>query len=65
LECASFQVRSGIKIRCWEDTWIMDKPLGVTYPSLYHIARKKDADVAHVLRTTALNISFRRALGMT
>jgi hypothetical protein len=35
------------------------------YPSLYHIARKKDADVAHVLRTTALNISFRRALGMT
>ena len=42
-------------------TWIRDEPLGITYPSLYHIARKKDATVAHVLSTIPLNISFHRA----
>ena len=37
-------------------------PLKTQYPTLYNIARRKQAKVAEVLSTTPLNVSFRRAL---
>jgi hypothetical protein len=46
-----------------QDVWIGNDSLVVKYPSLYHIARKKKQIlVVSVLKTTPLNISFRRAL---
>jgi hypothetical protein len=32
------------------------------YPSLYHIVRQKSDTVVSILRTTTLNVSFRRTL---
>jgi hypothetical protein len=58
----SFRVRNGLEVRFWKDTWIEDKPLKLKYPSLYNIARRKDATVAQVLSTTPLNMSFRRSI---
>jgi len=37
-------------------------PLKTQYPTLYNIARRKQAKVAEVLSTAPLNVSFRRAL---
>jgi hypothetical protein len=42
--------------------WIGDKPLKVTYPSLYHIARDRHVTVSKVMSSRPLNISFRRSL---
>jgi hypothetical protein len=39
-------------------TWIVDKPLKDTYPSLYHIERGKHVTVSKVLSSRPLNISF-------
>lgn len=39
-----------------------DRPLGLVYPALYNLVRKKNTTVAHVLGTRPLNVSFRRGL---
>jgi hypothetical protein len=57
-----FLVQDGNQIRFWEDLWVGDKPLMRKYPTLYNIVRKKNVTVAHVLSTTPLNISFKRAI---
>jgi hypothetical protein len=58
----SFVIKDGTKTRFWDDTWIGDKPLKDTYPSLYHIARDKHVTVSKVLSSRPLNISFRWSL---
>jgi hypothetical protein len=58
----SFVIKDGTNTRFWDDTWIEDKPLKDTYPSLYHIARAKHVTVSRVLSSRPLNISFRRSL---
>jgi len=39
-----------------------DKPFKLMFPSLYSLVRNKGAMVAHVLSTSPLNVTFRRAL---
>lgn len=56
-----FIVRNGSQSMFWEDLCVGNDPLMHQYPSLYHIARRKNQTVAHVLSTRPLNISFRRA----
>lgn len=57
-----FNVQNGTQIRFWEDKWIGDKPLGIAYPALYNLVRRKDATVAQVMSSRPLNVSFRRAI---
>ena len=58
----SFNVGNGKSTHFWEDVWLGETPLDKQYPSLYDIARQKDALVAHVFVGTNLNIEFRRSL---
>jgi len=58
----SFIIKDGTKTRFWDDTWVGDKLLKVTYPSLYNIVCDPHATVSKVMSTIPLNISFRRAL---
>jgi hypothetical protein len=62
LERGRFKIHNGTQTRFWEDLWIGREHLMTKYPSLYNIVGKKNVSVAQVLSTTALNISFRRAL---
>jgi hypothetical protein len=62
LSNGSFVIKDGTNTRFWDDTWIGDKPLKDTYPSLYHIAWDKHVTVSRVLSSRSLNISFRRSL---
>jgi hypothetical protein len=62
LSNGSFVIKDGTNTRFWDDTWIGDKPLKDTYPSLYHIVRDKHVTVSRVLSSRPLNISFRRSL---
>jgi hypothetical protein len=62
LSNGSFVIKDGTNTRFWDDTWIGDKPLKDTYPSLYHIAWDKHVMVSRVLSSRSLNISFRRSL---
>jgi hypothetical protein len=62
LSNGSFVIKDGTNTRFWDDTWIGDKPLKDTYPSLYHIARDKHVTVSKVLSSRPLNISFKRSL---
>uniref|UniRef100_A0A452XPP0 Reverse transcriptase zinc-binding domain-containing protein n=1 Tax=Aegilops tauschii subsp. strangulata TaxID=200361 RepID=A0A452XPP0_AEGTS len=57
-----FSVGDGSTVRFWEDTWLGDTPLALQYPSLYHIAQRKEEYVATVMQTVPLNIQFRRSL---
>ena len=57
-----FVVHSGHQVSFWEDLWIGDKPFKLMFPSLYSLVRNKGATVAHVLSTSPLNVTFRRAL---
>ena len=57
-----FLIHSGHQASFWEDLWMGDKPFKVTFPSLYNLVRNKGATVAHVLSTSPLNVTFRRAL---
>ena len=57
-----FIVGDGTTTRFWEDTWLGNTPLALQYPSLYHIAQRKENYVATVLQTVPLNIQFRRSL---
>ena len=56
------RLKDGNQIWFWEDTWLGNHPLKTQYPTLYNIARRKQAKVAEVLSTAPLNVSFRRAL---
>jgi hypothetical protein len=58
----SFVIKYGTNTRFWDDTWIGDKPLKNTYPSLYHIARDRHVTVSKVMSSRPLNISFKRSL---
>jgi hypothetical protein len=49
LSNSSFVIKDGTNTRFWDDTWIGDKSLKDTYPSLYHIARDKHVTVSRVL----------------
>jgi hypothetical protein len=62
LSNVSFVIKDGTNTRFGDDTWIGDKPLKDTYPSLYHIARDKHVTDSRVLSSRPLNISFRRSL---
>uniref|UniRef100_A0A453CHT9 Reverse transcriptase zinc-binding domain-containing protein n=1 Tax=Aegilops tauschii subsp. strangulata TaxID=200361 RepID=A0A453CHT9_AEGTS len=57
-----FIVGDGTTRRFWEDTWLGDAPLALQYPSLYHIAQRKEDYVAAVMQMVPLNIQFRRSL---
>jgi hypothetical protein len=57
-----FVINDGTNTRFWDDTWIGDKPLKDTYPSLYHTARDKHVTVSKILSSRLLNISFWRSL---
>ena len=57
-----FIVGNGTSTRFWEDTWLGETPLAIQYPSLYNIAQRRAAYVATVLKSTPLNIQFRRTL---
>jgi hypothetical protein len=56
-----FVIKDGTNTRFWDDTWIGDKPLKDTYPSLYLITRDKHVSVSKVLSSKPLNMSFRRS----
>jgi len=58
----SFDIKDGTETRLWDDTWVGDKPLKVSYPSLYNIVHDPHVTVSKVMTTSPLNISFRRAL---
>ena len=57
-----FNLMDGTQIRFWEDTWLGNQPLGVRFPALFNIVRRKHDSVATVLSSIPLNVSFRRAL---
>jgi uncharacterized protein (DUF1684 family) len=62
LSKGSFIINDGTNTRFWEDTWLGDKTLKDTYPSLYHIARDRKVTVSKVMSSIPLNISFSRSL---
>jgi hypothetical protein len=62
LSKGSFVIKDGTNTRFWDDMRIGDKPLKVTYPSLYHISRDRHVTVSKVMSSRPLNISFRRLL---
>jgi hypothetical protein len=62
LSKGSFIINDGTSTRFWEDTWLGDKPLKDTYPSLYHIVRDRKVAISKVMSSRPLNISFRRSL---
>jgi hypothetical protein len=62
LSKGSFIINDGTNTRFWEDTWLGDKPLKDTYPSLYHITWDRKVTVSKVMSSVPLNISFRRSL---
>src|SRR4051812_45699062 len=45
-----FIVGDGTTTRFWEDTWLGDTPLALEYPSLYHIAQRKEDYVVAVMQ---------------
>jgi hypothetical protein len=57
-----FNINDVTNTRFWEDTWLGDKPLKDTYPSLYHIVRDRKVTISKVMSSIPLNISFRRSL---
>jgi hypothetical protein len=57
-----FNINDGTGTRFSEDTWLGDKPLKDTYPSLYHIARDRKVTISKVMSSIPLNVSFRRSL---
>jgi glycosyltransferase involved in cell wall biosynthesis len=58
----SFIIKDGTNTRFWDDTWIGDKPLKDTYPTLYNIVRDRQATVSKVMSSRSLFISFRLSL---
>jgi hypothetical protein len=62
LSKGSFIIKDGTSTRFWEDTWLGDKPLKDTYPSVYHIAQDRKVMISKVMSSVPLNISFRRSL---
>lgn len=62
LRYSSFQVKNEIQTRFWEDIWLEDYPLKGQYPLLYNVVRRKNDTVVNILRSTRLNISFRRPI---
>ena len=58
----SFHIHDGTQTRFWIDTWLGTKPLCDQFSSLYNIVRRKHDTVVEVMRSTPLNISFRRPI---
>ena len=58
-----FNLMDGTQIKFWEDTWLGNQPLGVRFPALFNIVRRKHNSIAIVLISVPLNISLHRALG--
>jgi len=57
-----FNLMDGTQIKFWEDTWLGNQPLGVRFPALFNIVRRKHDSVATVLSSIPLDVYFRRAL---
>jgi hypothetical protein len=62
LSLGRFKLVSRNQIRFWEDKWLGNHAFKHVYPNLFNIARKKHATTADVIRSSPLNISFKRAL---
>jgi hypothetical protein len=62
LSKGSFVIKEGTNTRFWDDMWIGDKPVKVTYPSLYHKVWDRHVTVSKVMSSRPLNISSRRSL---
>ena len=43
-----FDVRNGVRVFFWHDTWCGDQPLKVQFPNLFKLARLRDATVHDV-----------------
>ena len=43
------QVGNGVQIRFWHDRWCGAKPIRLTFPELFSIARDKDASIANLM----------------
>ena len=54
LNIGRFNLRSGHKIRFWDDKWLGTQALKFQYPSLFNIVRRKRATVAEVLSMSPL-----------
>jgi hypothetical protein len=57
-----FNVHDGRQTRLWKDSWLDTTPLKQQYPNLYNIVRRRNATVANIFSSKALNISFCRSL---
>jgi hypothetical protein len=57
-----FIIKDGTNTRFWDDTWIGDKALKDTYPTLYNVVRDRQTTVSKVMSSRPLFISFRRSL---
>ena len=62
LGLGTFEVGAGNQTRFWEDIWTNNKPLKEQFPSLYNIVRRKNSLVSDVIRSSHLNLSFRRPI---
>lgn len=41
-----FKVSKGENVKFWEDTWLDDSPLSITFPSFYGLSFKKGMSIA-------------------
>nr|GEW25580.1 hypothetical protein [Tanacetum cinerariifolium] len=55
------QVGNGETTSFWDDVWLGDSPLKLTYPRLYFLEFSKHASVASKLRNNSFTDSFRRS----
>ena len=55
-------MNNGVKVRFWEDKWVVNYSFKDRYPSLYAIVRRRNASIANVMSSVPLNVSFRRNL---
>jgi hypothetical protein len=53
-------VRSGVKIKFWEDTWFGFAPLAVQFWDLYYVCNEKTKTIAEIWVEGELRLSFRR-----
>ncbi|KAJ1255620.1 hypothetical protein BS78_K181300 [Paspalum vaginatum] len=56
-----WKCESGIRVRFWDDVWLDECPLRVSYPNVYKICDDKNISVADA-HSRGWNLSFRRRM---
>lgn len=62
LSCCKLCMGNGKKTRFWEDRWLGNEKMSLTFPRLYSISQDQHITVHDALSEKLATLSFRRAL---